>query len=155
MHNPWQHNQVPDDGAVRRSHQWVKIVGALMWLAILATAGVLVFTDIGGERATAATVQVLQLTTATVVICIIGWIVQKVLRRLELLDGTLVNVFSMLFVFALPILVGLVAHQMGFLGGVASTELSNELSKVAPVDQWQREVNRKAVGPVKDVLPWG
>lgn len=155
MQNPWQHNEVPDDGGVSRSQHWVKVVGALMWLAIIATSGVLIFTDIGGERATAVTLQVLQLTTATVVICVVGWLVQRVLRRLKLLDGTLVNVFTMLFVFALPVLVGLVAHQMGFLAGAASSELSKELSRMAPIDQWQEQVNRRAIGPIEDVLPWG
>lgn len=150
MHNPWQHGEVPDDGAVRKSKRGVRIAGVLMWLVIVSIAGLFILTDIGGERATTAMVQVLQLTTVTVAICVIGWIIQRVLRRLELFDGTLVNAFSMLFVFGLPVFVGIAAYQMGFFSGI----LSNELSKIVPIERWTEQLGERTIGPIKDVMPW-
>jgi len=150
MHNPWRHEEVPDDAAVKRSKSWVKIAGALMWVVVGSISGVLMFTDAGGEQAAEITLQALQLTAIITAICISGWIVQKFLRRLSLLNGALVNLFTALFTFGLPILVGIVAHQMGFLSG----PLSNEVAKAVPVDQWQRQVGERAVGPIKDVFPW-
>ena len=150
MRNPWEHDQVPEDGAIGTSRQWVRIFGALMWLAVIVTFGVLIFTDIGGEQTAAVTVQVLQLTIIIVVICVIGWMIQRLLRRLKLLDGTLVNLFTMLSVFTLLMLVGIAAHQMGFLEGA----VPSELSKVAPIDQWQEQVYRRTIDPIEDVLPW-
>ena len=154
MQNPWRHDQVPDDAAVRRSRRWVKIIGLLMWLIIGSVAGVFIFTDIGGARATAVMIQVLQLTTYTIVICVVGWIIHWILRRIELLNGVLVNLFSVLFVFGLPVLVGIVAIQMGFLDGVLSSELSDEISKVAPIDRWESQISERVTGPIEDALPW-
>jgi hypothetical protein len=150
MYNPWIHDEVPDDGGVRRSSRWVTRAGILAWLTILAVTGIFVSTDVGGARATAVIIQVLQLTAVTTALCVAGWVVYRILRQLRLLNGALVNLFTLLFILALPLLIGMVAHQLGFLTG----GLTTELSQAAPLEQWQEQASRTAIEPIKDTFPW-
>jgi len=146
MYNPWIHDEDPDDGGVRRSSGWMARVGVLGWLTILAVTEIFVFTDVGGARATVAIIQVLQLTAETTALCVAGWVVYRILRRLRLLNGALVNLFTLLFILALPLLIGIVAHQLGFLTG----GLTTELSQTGPLEQWQEQASRTAIEPIKD-----
>ena len=138
----------PGQGTGYGSSRWLTIIGIGLWLVVLATFGLLVFTGVGGSETGSVVLLIGATVVATTVVLVVSATLYMVFERLSLGGGAITLLVALIATIAVPIGVLFLLSQLGGSGGGS---LLGGLIDSLPVS----DNLRRTAGPVLEGLLGG